>query len=340
MSTIPPIAAAAMVVLAALCAVAGYLLGTNRMAVLRTVLATATHAASHDRLTGLPNRSQLTARLMALADARQPMVLAIVNLDRFVEANQFGHRVGDQLLVMQAAQLRHTASRQGGSVYRLAGDEFAAVLPTPSESATVLAAELLAAIAEPVELLIRDHLVLIHPTATAGVACFDPADAQASGGDPISRLLTRANTALQHGKRTARGTAILWQKHLPELPRPRRDSRPCHPESRQPMSTPKLTHLDHLLAVFGTHQGIEQLEEELRIVAGHHSELADYVRAQLAAGAYDHPSSLITAGGAVQLAERHDASAANSTAMADIIHTALNPDLDSDLESDIDLENQ
>jgi len=210
--------------LAVLCAVAGYRLGTYRVAVLRTALSVATHTASHDRLTGLPNRSQLTARLIALDAARQPVVLAIVNLDRFAEANQFSHRIGDQLLVLQAARLRYTAGRHGGSVCRLAGDEFAVVWPAQPDTATALATELLAGLAEPVELYVGDHPVLMHTTATAGVTCLDPVGA----GDPTSRLLTRANNALQHGKRTARGTATLWQPHLPALPRPRRASRPCH----------------------------------------------------------------------------------------------------------------
>jgi len=220
-STIHLIAAAG---LAVLCAVVGYRLGTHRMAVLRTALDTATHAASHDRLTGLPNRSQLAARLVQLDTERQPVVLAIVNLDRFAEANLFGHRIGDQLLVLQAARLRYAAGSHGGIVFRLAGDEFAAVWPSQPDTATALATDLLAALAEPVELHMSDHPVLMHTTATAGVAYLDHAGA----GDPTSRLLTRANTALQHGKRTARGAATLWQPHLPVLPRPRRN-RPGDP---------------------------------------------------------------------------------------------------------------
>jgi len=53
------------------------------------------------------------------------------------------------------------------------------------------------------------------------------------------------------------------------------------------VSTTKLTDLAHLLAVFGTHRRVEQLEEELRIAASRHSGLAEHLRGQLAAGAYD-----------------------------------------------------
>jgi hypothetical protein len=96
------------------------------------------------------------------------------------------------------------------------------------------------------------------------------------------------------------------------------------------MSITTLTAPDHLLAVFGTHRRIEQLEEELRTVAGHHIELAKHLRGQLAAGAYDHPHSLITRSGAVQLATIHETNAADSMAMADTIHHALHPDHDEE----------
>ncbi len=87
----------------------------------------------------------------------------------------------------------------------------------------------------------------------------------------------------------------------------------------------KLTHLDHLLAVFGEQRLIEHLEEELRTVAGHHSELAEHLRTQLATGAFDHPHSLITPTGAVQLAAIHDSNAADSNALANTLHDAPVP---------------
>lgn len=96
------------------------------------------------------------------------------------------------------------------------------------------------------------------------------------------------------------------------------------------MSATRLTALDHLLAVFGTYRRIEQLEELLRTVAGHHSDLAEQLRGQLTAGAYDRPHSLITPAGARQLVTIHDTSATDATAMADAIHRALQPDLQED----------
>jgi len=83
--------------------------------------------------------------------------------------------------------------------------------------------------------------------------------------------------------------------------------------------------LDHLLSVFGTRTRVEQLEEFLRTVARHHSELAEHLRSQLDAGGFEHPRSLITPVGARQLATIHDA-----TGMADTIAQALNPDTEED----------
>jgi hypothetical protein len=96
------------------------------------------------------------------------------------------------------------------------------------------------------------------------------------------------------------------------------------------MSTTKLTHLGLLLAVFGTRDRIEHLEEELHIAARHHTELAEHLRDELAAGSYEHPHSLITAPGATHLAAVQDTLAATSIALAATIHTALNPDDDEE----------
>lgn len=223
MSTI--LTAAAATVVAVLAAWAGHRIGIRRMATLETALAVAVRTATTDELTGLANRNQLRTRLVRLDRERQPFVLAIVNLDRFSTTNQWGYRVGDQLLVLQAAQLRHVAGQRGGSAYRLVADEFAVVWPSTADAAAGLAAELLAALTEPVELEIDNRSVWVNTTATAGVATSD----RRGAGDPTSRLLGRANTALQHGKHTARGTAVLWHPRLPVLPRPRRGDPPRKP---------------------------------------------------------------------------------------------------------------
>jgi len=196
----------------------GYAIAARQRSRLRHALRLAAHAAHHDKLTGLPNRETLTRQLAN--PGSRTLVLAIVNLDRFAAINRlWGHRVGDQLLVLQAHRARYQA-RHDGVCYRLRRDEFAVVWPATADHAAQLADQLLAALAEPVELYVHDHPVTVTVCATAGVTT-------GAGTSSAGLLLARADTALQHAKQTARGTALLWRPSLAALPRP--DRQPAHP---------------------------------------------------------------------------------------------------------------
>ena len=116
------------------------------------------HQATHDELTGLPNRKLLVLRTeQALAEAavhgRQAGLL-LLDLDRFKEVNDtLGHAVGDRLLRVVAHRLVHSV-RPGDVVARLGGDEFAVLLPTVRDGAAAreVAARLRAALGEPVSM--------------------------------------------------------------------------------------------------------------------------------------------------------------------------------------------
>jgi diguanylate cyclase (GGDEF)-like protein len=95
-----------------------------------------TYQATHDRLTGLPNRSQFGADLnAAVISARREHRLAAVfymDLDQFKSVNdRFGHDVGDELLTAVAGRLR-AGTRRKDTVARLGGDEFALVVTAAS----------------------------------------------------------------------------------------------------------------------------------------------------------------------------------------------------------------
>jgi diguanylate cyclase (GGDEF)-like protein/PAS domain S-box-containing protein len=90
------------------------------------------YAATHDSLTGLPNRSLFLDRLQqALRHAArrgEQLTVAIMDIDRFRDTNnRFGHLAGDALL--QAIARRTLACvRESDTVARIGGDEFALVL--------------------------------------------------------------------------------------------------------------------------------------------------------------------------------------------------------------------
>ena len=90
------------------------------------------HQATHDALTGLPNRTLFLDRLgQALAAAREgtpPGAVLFLDLDHFKDVNDSrGHDAGDRLLIAVARRLR-TTLRDHDTLARLGGDEFAVLL--------------------------------------------------------------------------------------------------------------------------------------------------------------------------------------------------------------------
>jgi diguanylate cyclase (GGDEF)-like protein/PAS domain S-box-containing protein len=112
------------------------------------------HRASHDVLTGLPNRLLVLDRL-AQASSRlrrdpQPLTVLFVDLDGFKAVNdRLGHSTGDRILVETGRRLR-AAVRPADTVGRLGGDEFVAVCEgLPANEARALARRLVEVAAVP-----------------------------------------------------------------------------------------------------------------------------------------------------------------------------------------------
>ena len=120
-----------LAVLGLLFVVMGVLVVTiwKMMSGLRHDETTARHAASHDPLSGLPNRASFHQRLAAAyAGPSHPIAVLFADLDGFKEVNDtYGHDVGDRLIRAAAAGFRALVGSDG-TLARLGGDEFAVVV--------------------------------------------------------------------------------------------------------------------------------------------------------------------------------------------------------------------
>jgi len=164
------------------------------------------HLATHDALTGLPNRSLLSDRLgMAMAQARRTgkgfAVLAL-DLDGFKKINDaLGHPIGDILLREAGTRLRSTL-RDTDTLARVGGDEFIAVLPSALTEAEIqiVARRMIAAIQLPFE--IEGHALYV--STSIGVATYP------DHGDNEVKLLAHADTALYRAKETGKARYVLY----------------------------------------------------------------------------------------------------------------------------------
>jgi len=154
------------------------------------------HQATHDALTGLPNRVLLKDRLQhAVAQGRREgrqVGVIFTDLDNFKDVNDsLGHDVGDELLKMLAQRMR-SALRESDTVARLGGDEFVAVIENAANNHDLDAVvqKLFETLSQPCD--IAGHR--IFPGASLGIAAF-PKD-----GDDADTLMRNADTAMYAAK--------------------------------------------------------------------------------------------------------------------------------------------
>ncbi len=164
------------------------------------------HQASHDALTGLPNRLLFNERLsLALAKMHQlDEMLAVVflDLDYFKTINDtLGHAVGDKLLQIVAERLKECL-REGDTVARWGGDEFTVLLsPVKSiEYVTKIAQRILEVMRTPFKL--EDHELNVK--ASLGIA-LAPDD-----GEDAETLLKNADATMYRAKQTGRNNYQLY----------------------------------------------------------------------------------------------------------------------------------
>jgi diguanylate cyclase (GGDEF)-like protein len=170
--------------------------------------ATVRHQATHDMLTGLPNRVLFHEQLrvaMASAHAGQGFALALIDIDGFKAVNDtHGHPAGDALLQAIAARLNHHV-RSDDTVARLGGDEFALIFEGVSAIDLVLqrCQEICDMLARPYPLAgTRGHFTA-HVSASIGIALWEPKL------ESDEALILAADRALYQAKENGKNGCVL-----------------------------------------------------------------------------------------------------------------------------------
>ncbi|WP_026278675.1 EAL domain-containing protein [Thioalkalivibrio sp. ALJ3] len=169
------------------------------------------HQATHDSLTGLPNRWLLHDRLtQGIAHANRHhhrIAVMLLDLDHFKMINDtFGHHEGDELLREVAQRLKDVVGADA-TIGRFGGDEFMILLPDVSDSLRIgeLAQQILELFDRPFH---TGPARQFTSSASIGIALF-PEDARDE-----HTLVRYADMAMYEAKRTGRNTYAFYSAHL------------------------------------------------------------------------------------------------------------------------------
>ncbi len=170
--------------------------------------------ATHDPLTGLPNRTLILDRveqmLVRSRRSQTPVAALFIDLDNFKSINDtLGHGAGDRLLMAVATRLRHTI-RETDALGRLGGDEFVVIAEGMSLAAgpELIAERLLEALAPPFRLDDEAQTARLSVTASVGIA-MGPRD---SGEE----LLRDADVAMYRAKWDGKNRYVVFESTMHE----------------------------------------------------------------------------------------------------------------------------
>ena len=177
------------------------------------------HQATHDALTGLPNRLLFIDRLgREIAHAERDghvFAVLVVDLDRFKVINDtLGHGPGDQLLIEIARRLS-SAIRSADTVARTGGDEFLLLLTDIREApdAAVIAAKIISDLDKSVSISGTE----VHTSASIGISVY-PAD-----GSDSDTLVAHADEAMYFAKQAGRNSFQFFNPGMSVFSRERLD---------------------------------------------------------------------------------------------------------------------
>jgi diguanylate cyclase (GGDEF)-like protein/PAS domain S-box-containing protein len=162
--------------------------------------------ATHDALTDLPNRSELTSRLEQAVQrvnrSGQELAIMFLDVDGFKAINDsLGHHAGDELLREFARRLKHSV-RKSDTVARWAGDEFIVILEKSMLSIDAVhsvARKIMKAMEEPISCGSSERIV----STSIGIAFFK------RGQESASELISRADTAMYVAKRNGKNQYVF-----------------------------------------------------------------------------------------------------------------------------------
>lgn len=162
--------------------------------------------ATHDTLTGLPNRSLLNDRLARALTAsqryRHSFCLLFIDLDHFKDINdRLGHQAGDAVLV-EASRRMLACLRAADTLARHGGDEFVALLPENGtlDGGLAVAEKIRSALCQPFVLTEGQALI----SASVGVVMCP------EHGNDLDVLMARADAAMYAAKAAGRNFIATW----------------------------------------------------------------------------------------------------------------------------------
>ena len=166
--------------------------------------------ATHDHLTGIPNRMLFielaTNKLSSARRSHKFYAAFFIDLDHFKQINDtLGHRVGDLLLCEVASRLQ-SCVRDSDVVARFGGDEFMMLISEASSTGDIgqLAAKIVESVGQPCNL--DGHTIEVRPSL--GIALFR------RDGQDIETLLKCADSAMYEAKAAGRGTFRFFDEAL------------------------------------------------------------------------------------------------------------------------------
>lgn len=186
--------------------------GAQRNSVLKKIVGRTNdkllHFATHDVLTGLPNRALLSDRIQhAIQVARRngkPFAVLFMDLDGFKGINDsLGHAVGDGLLVAVSQRIRGCI-RGEDMVARIGGDEFVIVMSNLSSPEVVeqLSENILSALRQDFQV---EAATTLRVTSSIGIAVYP------NSGDSVDALMRNADAAMYEAKQNGRNTYRFFE---------------------------------------------------------------------------------------------------------------------------------